>query len=386
MGTQLNYNCAHMSSPTHTTLLTEAEQLDALVASLAEEKLISVDTESNGLHAFREQVCLIQFSTAQDDYLVDPLAIEDLSPLAEIFSNPEIEKIFHASEYDLIVLQRDFGWKFANLFDTMIAARILGKKKVGLGGLIEAELGIKLAKRFQKADWGRRPIPADMLDYARLDTHYLIQLRRKLKDELKEGGRWPMAEEDFARLPKAISTPTPTADADIWRVKGARDLQPQQRAILSKLVDYRRARAEKADVPLFKIIGDRTLSAIAAAEPRGTAQLEQIEGMSTGQIRRHGRALLDAVKEGASAEPIQRPRRGNYDEDFADRVETLRNWRKLAARKMEVESDVILPRDLMEKIARENPGNMQALNALLSDLPWRRAEYGEEIFETLNPS
>jgi len=386
LGTQLNYNCAHMSSPTHTTLLTEAEQLDALVASLAEEKLISVDTESNGLHAFREQVCLIQFSTAQDDYLVDPLAIEDLSPLAEIFSNPEIEKIFHASEYDLIVLQRDFGWKFANLFDTMIAARILGKKKVGLGGLIEAELGIKLAKRFQKADWGRRPIPADMLDYARLDTHYLIQLRRKLKDELKEGGRWPMAEEDFARLPKAISTPTPTADADIWRVKGARDLQPQQRAILSKLVDYRRARAEKADVPLFKIIGDRTLSAIAAAEPRGTAQLEQIEGMSTGQIRRHGRALLDAVKEGASAEPIQRPRRGNYDEDFADRVETLRNWRKLAARKMEVESDVILPRDLMEKIARENPGNMQALNALLSDLPWRRAEYGEEIFETLNPS
>lgn len=386
MGTQLNYNCAHMSSPTHTTLLTEAEQLDALVASLAEEKLISVDTESNGLHAFREQVCLIQFSTAQDDYLVDPLAIEDLSPLAKIFSNPEIEKIFHASEYDLIVLQRDFGWKFANLFDTMIAARILGKKKVGLGGLIEAELGIKLAKRFQKADWGKRPIPADMLDYARLDTHYLIQLRRKLKDELKEGGRWPMAEEDFARLPKAISTPTPTADADIWRVKGARDLQPQQRAILSKLVDYRRARAEKADVPLFKIIGDRTLSAIAAAEPRGIAQLEQIEGMSTGQIRRHGRALLDAVKEGASAEPIQRPRRGNYDEDFADRVETLRNWRKLAARKMEVESDVILPRDLMEKIARENPGNMQALNALLSDLPWRRAEYGEEIFETLNPS
>jgi ribonuclease D len=375
-----------MSSPTHTTLLTEAEQLDALVASLAEEKLISVDTESNGLHAFREQVCLIQFSTAQDDYLVDPLAIEDLSPLAKIFSNPEIEKIFHASEYDLIVLQRDFGWKFANLFDTMIAARILGKKKVGLGGLIEAELGIKLAKRFQKADWGKRPIPADMLDYARLDTHYLIQLRRKLKDELKEGGRWPMAEEDFARLPKAISTPTPTADADIWRVKGARDLQPQQRAILSKLVDYRRARAEKADVPLFKIIGDRTLSAIAAAEPRGIAQLEQIEGMSTGQIRRHGRALLDAVKEGASAEPIQRPRRGNYDEDFADRVETLRNWRKLAARKMEVESDVILPRDLMEKIARENPGNMQALNALLSDLPWRRAEYGEEIFETLNPS
>ena len=373
-----------MSRQPQSQLLTEADQLDALVASLGEHELISVDTESNGLHAFREQVCLIQFSTAQDDYLVDPLAIKDLSPLAEIFSNPEIEKIFHASDYDLIVLQRDFGWKFANLFDTMIAARILGKKKVGLGSLIEAELGIKLAKRFQKADWGKRPIRPDMLDYARLDTHYLIQLRKKLIDELKQAERWPMAAEDFARLPKAIPNPTPPADGDIWRVKGARDLQPQQRAILSKLVDYRRTRAEKADVPLFKIIGDRTLSAIAAAEPRGTAELEQFEGMSAGQIRRHGRALLNAVKEGGRAEPINRPPRGNYDEEYADRVEILRNWRKLAARKMEVESDVILPRDLMEKVARENPGSMQGLNDLLIDLPWRRDEYGEEIFEALH--
>lgn len=373
-----------MSARTHAQLITQAEELKSLAASLAVEKLIAVDTESNGLHAFHEQVCLIQFSTNEEDYLVDPLAIQDISPLAKIFSNPEIEKIFHASEYDLIVLQRDFGWRFANLFDTMIAARILGKKKVGLGGLLESELDVKLAKRFQKADWGKRPIPANMLDYARLDTHYLIELRRKLQDELKQGPRWPIAEEDFARLPTIIPTPAPASDGDIWRIKGVRDLQPQDRAILSKLADYRKKRAEKADVPLFKIIGDRTLSAIAAAAPRGLAELEQFEGMSTGQIRRHGRALLDAVQQGSKAEPIKRPRRGNYDENFAERVELLRNWRKLAARKMEVESDVILPRDVMEKLARENPQSIKALNTLLDDLPWRRDEYAEEIFKTLN--
>lgn len=372
-----------MSSPTHAHIITERDELDALAETLVAEKLIAVDTESNGLHAFREQVCLIQFSTHQEDYLVDPLAIRDLSPLAAIFSNPEIEKIFHAAEYDLIVLQRDFEFHFANLFDTMIAARILGRKKVGLGGLLEDVLDIKLAKRFQKANWGKRPIPADMLDYARLDTHYLIELHRKLKAELKQGPRWPIAQEDFARLPTAIPKPTPAPDGDIWRIKGVRDLQPQERAILSKLAEYRKMRAEKADVPLFKIIGDRTLSAIAAAKPRGLNELEQFEGMSTGQIRRHGRALLAAVQQGARAEPIKRPRRDNYDADFAERVEQLRNWRKLAARKMEVESDVILPRDVMEKLARANPGNSEEVDALLSDLPWRRNKFAKEILDAL---
>src|SRR5512133_1809833 len=115
-----------------------------MVEKLAGFPSLSVDTESNSLHAYQEQVCLIQFSTADVDYLVDPLALPDLSLLGPILANPQIEKIFHAAEYDLICLRRDFNFQFANIFDTMVAARVLGRPAVGLGSLLEAEFGISV--------------------------------------------------------------------------------------------------------------------------------------------------------------------------------------------------------------------------------------------------
>src|SRR3989304_2551096 len=170
-------------------LITHPRQLEALAKTLASEAILAVDTESNSLHAYREQVCLVQFTTSQADYLVDPLVLLDLSPLAGLFSNPNIEKIFHAAEYDLVCLKRDFGFSFANLFDTMLAARILGRPGVGLGSLLESEFGVPLDKRFQRANWGQRPLPPSLLAYARLDTHYLIDLRHRLKAALEKKRR-----------------------------------------------------------------------------------------------------------------------------------------------------------------------------------------------------
>jgi ribonuclease D len=138
---------------------------------------VAVDTESNSLFAYREQVCLVQFSTTQADFLVDPLALADLTPLAPLFADPKIEKVFHAAEYDLLCLKRDFGFSFANLFDTMLAGRILGRKEIGLGAMLEAFYGVQADKRHQRANWGQRPLPAPLLEYATLDTHYLIPLR-----------------------------------------------------------------------------------------------------------------------------------------------------------------------------------------------------------------
>ena len=174
--------------------------LQRLAKSLNREPLVAVDTESNSLYAFKEQVCLIQFSTPQKDFLVDPLALKDLSPLEPFFRNPKTEKIFHAAEYDLICLKRDFNFEFANVFDTMIAARILGREAVGLGSMLETEFGVHLDKRYQRANWGKRPIPAHLLSYAQLDTHYLISLRNRLRKTLKESALWPLATEDFERL------------------------------------------------------------------------------------------------------------------------------------------------------------------------------------------
>ena len=169
-------------------LITRFAELTDLVDHLTRQPVVAVDTESNSLYAYREQVCLIQFSTPREDYLVDPLAIRDLSLLGPLFADPKIEKIFHAAEYDLICLERDFEFRFANLFDTMMAARILGREELGLGALLEQEFGVVLDKRYQRANWGQRPLPADLLAYARLDTHYLIQLRQRLHDELSWQG------------------------------------------------------------------------------------------------------------------------------------------------------------------------------------------------------
>ena len=168
-----------------------------MIRDLEQQRRIGVDTESNSLHAYRERVCLIQFSTAGTDYILDPLAFDDLNPLAQIFSDVQLEKIFHASEYDIICLRRDFGFTFSNIFDTMQAGRIPGRKLAGLDHLLEEKFGVKVNKRFQKADWGVRPLSHDLLLYARLDTHYLIPLRDLLQAELEQKGLWQLAQEDF---------------------------------------------------------------------------------------------------------------------------------------------------------------------------------------------
>jgi ribonuclease D len=371
----------HNSTPLF--VATRADQLNQLAGKLAKQRLLGVDTESNSLHAYRERLCLLQFSTDKEDALVDPLAVEDLSPLAGLFSNARIEKIFHAAEYDLIVLNRDYGFPFTNLFDTMMAARILGRKKVGLGNLLEEEFGLKLDKRYQRADWGERPLRSEMLEYARLDTHHLIELRHRLKAQLEERGRWELAKEDFERLPALIRSNNSPVEEGPWQIKGARDLNPRQAAILWELARYREAKAAEADRPLFKIIGDSTLTAIATALPQTPKEMEAIEGMTAGQIQRHGKGLLDAVKHGEQAAPLKRPRRAPYDEAFMERVEKLRIWRKKAALELEVESDVVLPRDLMQAVAHTNPRSLDELAPILVSVPWRRDHYGEEILQAL---
>ncbi len=381
---RLPYNCAHMSTDGQLSVVTKGAELGALAARLAIQPIIGVDTESNSLHAYRERLCLVQFSTPTEDAIVDPLAVPDLAPLAGVLGDRKVEKVFHAAEYDLIVLNRDYDYTVTNLFDTMIAARVLGRPKVGLGNLLEEEFAIKLEKRYQRADWGQRPLKQEMLEYARLDTHYLIALRDKLKAQLEEKGRWELAAEDFARLPDVVRTAAKEVQApDLWRIKGARDLTPRQAAILQELSTYREAKAAAADVPLFKIMGDATLTAIAAAEPKTAADMKDIAGMTPGQINRHGKGLLDAVRRGQEGAPIRRPKRAPYDEAYVERLDDLRAWRKEAAKELEVESDVVLPRDIMEAAAKANPRSQSALEPLMATAPYRFRIYGEDIVKAL---
>jgi ribonuclease D len=350
---------------------------------LSNEPILAVDTESNSLFAFQEQVCLIQFSTPKDDYLVDPLALGDLSALESVFADPEIEKVFHAAEYDLISLKRDYRFEFNNIFDTMVAARILGWEEIGLGSILKSEFDVELNKRYQRANWGRRPLPPEMLAYARLDTHYLIPLRYRLMAELKARDRWPLAEEDFNRLRFVNGRDPQDLPEPCWRVRGAYDLSPQQAAVLLELCQYRIRVAKSIDRPVFKVLGDRTLLAIAEALPRSLDELRALPELSEKQFQRNGRALWQALERGLQAEPIRPPRPPRPDEDFLARIEALRSWRKSTARQMQVKSDVILPRDVMHSIAAHDPTHQEELAALMRQVPWRYERFGDQILATL---
>jgi ribonuclease D len=367
-----------------------AVDLKALARLLLDEKVVAVDTESNSLYAYREQVCLIQFSTLKADYLVDPLELTDVSPLAPFFQDPKIEKVFHAAEYDLICLQRDFHIRCANIFDTMAAARILGRNEVGLGALLEAEFGVHLDKRYQRANWGTRPLPQHLLDYARLDTHYLIPLRDRLESELRERNLLQLAQEDFERACQVKANGNGRnggngREVDVWRVSGAHDLEPQKAAVLQELCKYRDMVARIQNRPLFKVINDRTLLAIAAEAPDNLKALSRLPGMSPGQVQRHGPHLLRAIRKGLESEPLYPPRSPRPDERFLHRLEALRTWRKQAAEKMQVPSDVVLPRELMHALAESAPQNMEDLSGVLKDSPWRLEHFGVQILQVIGP-
>lgn len=356
--------------------------LQKLVGELVRQPRLAVDTESNSLYAFREQVCLIQFSTSQTDYLVDPLALDDLSPLASIFANPQIEKVIHAAENDLICLKRDFGITAANIFDTMQSARILGYKQVGLDSILAEILGVTLDKKYQKADWGERPLSREMLNYARLDTHYLLDLRDSLQVKLQERDRWDLAREEFVRLSQGNENDKSKVQS--WqRVKGAQIITKRQRAILQELCTWRESQARRMDRPVFKVIDDRRLTAIAQAAPETFDELE-LQGLTTRQIRLYGNDLLRAIARGGRANPVNLPRPPRPNQAFLDRLDALVKWRKRTAEKMGVESDIILPKPFMHSIAGKNPRDLESLSALMPQSPWRLENFGGEILSVIH--
>jgi ribonuclease D len=356
--------------------------LGRLYHSLSAQTRLAVDTESNSLHAFREQVCLIQFSTPDTDYLVDPLVLENLTPLAPLFNNPRIEKIFHAAEYDLICLKRDFGMTFVNIFDTMQAARILGYKQVGLDSMLNEKLGISLNKQYQKADWGVRPLSQEMLNYARLDTHHLLDLRNRLESELKERDRWELAQEEFGRLATGNDTSKP--EVPPWlRVKGTKYFTRRQLTILNELCNWRESRAKRMGRPVFKVLDDKRLVSIALAAPKNRTDLEA-NGLTPRQIRLFEEEILRAISHGIKAVPVSRPPAGRPDPVFLTRLNSLSNWRKEVAARIGVESDIILPKSWMQTIALQNPKTLEQLRVLMPQSPWRVATYGEEILKILH--
>ena len=353
--------------------------LKQMLADLATQTCVAVDTESNSLHAYREQVCLIQFSTQKIDYVVDPLALDNLSSLGPIFSNPKIEKIFHAAEYDLICLRRDFRFQFSNLFDTMHAARVLGYQFVGLDNLLAEKFRFEMDKRHQKADWAMRPLTPAQLDYARLDTHFLFDLRDALEAELKEKNRLQIAREDFVRACN-VDLPREKVNGTSWkRFSIRKDISPRELTILSELCIARDRIAERMNRPVFKVVSDALLLDIARNLPEKDVDLAGL-GLSPKQIRLWGSEILEAVKRGAVAPLVEREQAKRPNDAMLKRLEKLKNWRKKVAQELSVESDIILPKTYLNRLAENPPKSLRELESIMQESPTRFSKYGEQIY------
>lgn len=365
------------------TWIANPASLRRLSTDLQRQPAIAVDTESNSLYAYREQVCLLQISVPGADYLVDPLVLPDLAELAPIFAASGIEKVFHAAEYDIVCLRRDFGFTFTNIFDTMWAGRILGWSEVGLGNVLERHFGVHLNKRHQRANWGRRPLPPDQLDYARLDTYYLLALRELQTGLLKDAGRWELAQEDFARLCHVNGRNGNHTTEPCWaRITGMRDLTPRTLAVLREVCEYRENHARQHDLPVFKVLSDAALLNIANACPTRFEDLDHIPNLYPRQVQRHGAAVLRAVQAGLAAPPLYPPALPPRPENgYLNCLDALRTWRKDTGLKLGVESDVVLPRDLMTELARQRPADAARLDQILAETPYRRATFGAEILK-----
>ena len=356
--------------------------LEQMIADLVTQSRVAVDTESNSMHAFREQVCLMQFSSTTTDYLVDPLALNDLSLLGPVFSNPNIEKIFHAAEYDLICLRRDFHFDFANLFDTMHAARVLGYSAVGLDSLLGKKFGIRMDKRHQKANWGARPLTKEQIHYARLDTHYLFQLRDVLEKELIASGRLPLAKEDFARACCAEEVKQKVNGESWGRFAARKDLSLRELTVVAQLCKWRDHEAEKLNRPPYKVIMDDVFVTLSKNPPELKVDLSAA-GLSEKQIRLWGDVVLAAVKQGMAAPLVQRKQIEAKNDAFLRRVEKLKVWRKKEGIEMGVESDVILPKPYLMILAENPPKDIDDLNLLMKDTPSRIEKYGAQILKVI---
>ena len=361
-----------------------SEQFRWLAVELANEPLIAIDTESNGMYAYEAEVCLVQLSTREADYIVDPLVIEDLSPLGALMANPDIETILHAAEYDLMLLKRDYDFSVCHLYDTMVAARLTGHTYHGLANMLERYFDVSPDKRHQHDNWSARPLPEESLRYAQMDTHYLPRLRDLLTDMLKDMGRWEEAQELFreaAQVPPA----DPAFDPDgFWKLGHGRRLGRRQMGLLQEIYLLRERLAQSVDVPVHKIFSNRVMFKIVKAEPTSIRELSQIRGMPPSQVRRYGDQILDALAAGRRADLPESPPLPEPPSPFLlERYKMLQQWRKHKGAERGVESDLVLPKSMLWELAHTLPTTREGLAQLDGLGPQRLALYADDLLAVL---
>ncbi len=365
---------------------------ERLVDLLLEEPAIALDTEANSMFAFRERTCLVQIATRRRTFLVDPLAPLDLRPLAPVLADPAIVKVLHGAEFDVLMLKRAGPFEIAGLFDTRVAAASLGMGSSSLAALVADVVGVELDKRYQRSDWGERPLSTGQRRYAAQDVCFLLEVADALRAKLHDAG-FPHSEEVAAecRRIEALVPAPPEPLEDRWlRLKGALALDGLGRRTLAVLDRWRQETARRRDVPPFKVLGNDVLLRLAAERPRSGREVAAIlpQRLASRLTDRILDLLDDAEDQGPLARPVRAPRDDRLRPDAALRHEQLKAARRREAERRGTDPVLVLPKSAMELLAgaRPVPSTLDDLYRLGQLERWRIEHAGAWILDALRGS
>jgi len=341
-------------------LVDTAEGLQPLLAEIALHETVAVDTEADSLHHYREKLCLLQLGVGERQWIVDPLAPLALGELARLLERREL--ILHGADYDLRLLHRTFHFKAERIFDTMLAAQLVGRPRIGLAALVEEYFGVVLPKKGQKADWSRRPLPAELLEYAADDTRYLEAAKVRLREELAAKGRLAWHGE-ICRRQIAASRQTRQIDrTESWRIKGGKHLTGRAAAVLRELWHWREEAARRADRPPFKIASNEFLLHWAqwiVEQPHATLEEapERPAWLVGSRLKSFNGALATALALPRAAWPGPPPARGGprraLDEELL--LGRILAARDKIARRLEMDPGVLGSREALREVVRRRP-------------------------------
>jgi ribonuclease D len=364
-------------------LVEEAQGVAEVAAALGRSAVVGVDTEFHGEHFYVPRLMLLQIATPQAVYLVDPLARVDIGPVLDALDRPGLCVVGHALRNDLLILARRYGVLPSKVFDTQIAAAFLGLgRQVGLGALVEGELGVRLDKAKTLADWSRRPLQPALVRYAAEDVAYLLPLAERLAERLEVRRRTPMVEAECRGLVEP--TAYRVVPEEVWqRVSGARRLGAREMGVLRALAAERERIASESDRPVQWILPDDVLVDLAARAPRVPAELFGGSRRPASGLREHGARWLEAIGLGLDS-PVARGRaRRPPTEGMEGVVSMAMQLVAAVARRNDVAPSLLCSRDALFEVVREMPASPSELSDRLGLESWRRDLLEEPLWAFL---
>ncbi len=341
------------SFPLPVEVINRSAQLDVAARELVGSHAIALDTESNSFHHYPEQLCLIQIATRHKVHIIDTISMKELDPLKEVLVDDSIRKVIHGADYDIRSLDRHYGFRIRNLYDTSIAARFAGMTQFGLAALIKDLLGITInkSKRLQRADWGRRPLSAEVLEYAATDVRHLLTLREVLDQRLRILGRVAWVAEECTRIEEVRYT-TPNLKTAYLSVKGAKDLDGHGLAVLQSLFLFREEEARRQHRPLFFVLPDASLIFLATSPE---AALSSVPGLGQTGLKRFGQGLQQALHNGTTAPPIHRPhpiKAVRASKEQVQRLSCPKEWRTSLGSRLSLDPSLLWPLTSLKRLAK----------------------------------